>query len=164
MASNAENVSIWWRHHVEGKDPLHNIPWLVTVWQRKEPGHQQPWCWPRLRENPDQSTRSLSPSFTVGTDGYYRRSWSSNDVMTLTHWRNLHISLEFSFRRTLNFVMMCLEQVWGTRLPYHFCHVFSVVAWLFVMVVPSYSVSWFIWISRKLGFISIRSAVYDLCK
>ena len=33
-ASNAENVSIWWRHHV--KDDL----------AYKDPGHQQPWYWP----------------------------------------------------------------------------------------------------------------------
>ena len=24
----------------------YSIPWLLMTWRRKEPGHQQPWCWP----------------------------------------------------------------------------------------------------------------------
>ena len=63
MASNAENVSIWWRHHVctlkvknltaltpvilkqEYSRRNRSISWLLMHWWRKEPGHQQPWCW-----------------------------------------------------------------------------------------------------------------------
>ena len=26
--------------------PTFSIPWLLTAWWHKEPGHQQPWCWP----------------------------------------------------------------------------------------------------------------------
>ena len=31
MASNAENISIWWRHHEE--------MWMSMTWKLKEPGH-----------------------------------------------------------------------------------------------------------------------------
>ena len=33
-ASNVENVSIWWRHHVL---------WRLQAWWRTKPGHQQVW-------------------------------------------------------------------------------------------------------------------------
>ena len=26
--------------------PTYSIPWLLMNWQRREPGHQQPWNWP----------------------------------------------------------------------------------------------------------------------
>ena len=37
MACNAENVSIWWRHH----DPhiLQSMPWLLMTWWYQEPGY-----------------------------------------------------------------------------------------------------------------------------
>ena len=48
MASNAENVSIWWRHHAawsSGRqgpvDPAYSISWLLMTWHRKDSGHQQ---------------------------------------------------------------------------------------------------------------------------
>ena len=43
-ASNAENVSIWWRHHVlhvrQGPTYFtYSISWPLMTWRRKEPGH-----------------------------------------------------------------------------------------------------------------------------
>ena len=70
MASNAENVSIWWHHHVHFwgcvgvlwlEDPSDGIvyrrihaslglnelmPRLPMPWLLASPGHQQPCCWP----------------------------------------------------------------------------------------------------------------------
>ena len=43
-ASNAENSSIWWRHH--GRQwhvyPTWSVSWLLVAWRRKEPGLQPP--------------------------------------------------------------------------------------------------------------------------
>ena len=47
-ASNAENVSIWWRHHGR-QGRLYSalsLSWLLVPWQCKVNSHQQPWCWP----------------------------------------------------------------------------------------------------------------------
>ena len=70
MASNAENVSIWWRHHArplrQSNDMQHDvvsqpltlnvrgasylgltrsISRLLMLWLLTSPGHQQPWYW-----------------------------------------------------------------------------------------------------------------------
>ena len=70
-ASNAENVSIWWRHHAPRymkRVVLHHVPcslneltlnvrgpgylgltrsisWLLMPWLLTSPGYQQPWYW-----------------------------------------------------------------------------------------------------------------------
>ena len=51
MDSNAENVSIWWRNHVNGKTTLWNTTWYVVGgWQSLTLGiHVSSYSWHRIQ-------------------------------------------------------------------------------------------------------------------
>ena len=56
MASNAENIFIWWRHH--GWINRSTL-WLTMPWHLTSPGHYQPYHWIRTKMDPYLLRRTI---------------------------------------------------------------------------------------------------------
>ena len=53
--------------------PTQSILWLLMAWRRKEPGHQQPWCWASFPVSAPEGLKFLNENVQIFHFTFYRK-------------------------------------------------------------------------------------------
>ena len=117
MASNAENISIWWRHHELGMSPL-SATEMVWPWTADNtPKRVFPYgVLQRTMSCIKSITNFLSPS--IRKQGRPRKAWSECVKIDVNQWGQAGFDPQ---DREACITMMSLWARWRLKLPAHDC-------------------------------------------
>ena len=106
-ASNAENVSIWWRHHAMSSDspgcPKHPTTCLLLLYQQFD---LPPWCGDTWK-NSSQTQVSVPPNCS----GYYQHDcdWSPRQYVQVKKW--FQVTHAKNFRQVVSAIATAVVKV-----------------------------------------------------